>query len=149
MTMPSQITAELDEMHAHAKAAFERRDLSGYRELFAPELTYRQADGRVINRGRLMSDVEAQFHRLSWVRSSYERETIEYEGDRVIEVLTQTATVGATAFLVLHRTWELLRRGRYTWRKQAGRWRIEAVEVLEERVGPGRFSIGLQPPNGA
>ena len=120
MTVPSQIATELDEMHAHAKAAFEQRDLSGYRELFAPGLTYRQSDGRVIDRDRLMSDVEAQFHRLSWVRSSFVREEIETEGllavlrhrlddaevegsapneglDRLKEVLAEGAIPGADA----------------------------------------------------
>ena len=96
-----------------------------------------------------MRDVAAQFRRLSRVRSSFVRERIEADGDRVTEVLTQTASVGATAFLVLHRTWELTRRGRYTWRKQGERWLIEAVEVIEEHVSPGRFSFGFRPPDAA
>ena len=149
MNEPSQTTAQLDAMHAEAKAAFERRDLAAYRDLFAPGLAYRQADGRVIGRDDLMKDVGIQFRRLSRVRSSFVREQIEADGDRATEVLTQVGSVSATAFLVVHRTWELIRRGRYTWRKQAGRWLIEAVEVIEEQVGPGRFSLGFRPPNAA
>ena len=124
-----------------------RRDLVAYRDLFAPGLTYRQADGIVVDRDRLMRQVGAQFRRLSRVHSAFVREHIEADGDQAIEVLTQKASVGSTAFLVVHRTWELTRKGRYTWRKHDGRWLIEAVEVLEEHVGPGRFSIGIWPPS--
>ena len=147
MNESSLPTAELDAMHAEAKAAYERRDLSAYRDLFAPGLTYRQADGRVIDRDRVMSDVGAQFRRPCRIHSSFSREEIESDGDRATEILTQTVSVGATAFLIVHRTWELIRRGRYTWIRHAGRWRIEAVDVIEERLGPGRFSIGLRPPS--
>lgn len=149
MNEPTETIAELDAMHAKAKAAFERRDIAAYRELFAPALTYRQADGRTIDRDRLMSDVHVQFRRFSWVRSSFVREHIEVKVERVTEILIQTGSVGATAFLVVHRTWELVRRGRYIWGKQGGRWMIEAVEVLEESVSPGRFSIGFQSPPAA
>jgi hypothetical protein len=143
MNEPTLPTAELDAMHAEARAAFERRDLSRYCDLFAPGLTYRQVDGR----DDLMRDMGAQFRRLSRVRSSFVRERIEADGDRATEILTQTASVGATAFVVVHRTWELTRRGRYTWRKQEGRWLIEAVEVIEEQVSLGRFSFSFRPPD--
>jgi hypothetical protein len=141
--------AELDAMHAEAKAAFDRRDLSAYCALMSPELTYRQADGRIIGRDDLLRDVRIQFRRLSRVRSSFVRQSIEVDGDRAIETLTQTACVGATAFVVVHRTWQLTRRGRYTWRKQAGRWLIEAVEVIDETLGPGRWSLGFRAPDTA
>ena len=138
--------AELDGMHARATAAFERRDLAAYRELFAPGLSYRQADGRVIDRAKLMADVDAQFRRINWFRSSFVRERIELADDRATETLAQIGSVGVTAFRVVHRTWDLMRRGRYTWRKQRGRWLIEAVEVLEEQVSPCRLSFGLRSP---
>jgi len=146
MKEPSQITAELDEMHAEARAAFERRDLARYREVFAPQLKYQQADGRVIDRQRLMRDVGAQFRRLSWSRSSFVREHIEIGEDHATEVLNQTASGGVTVFFILHRTWHITRRGRYIWGKEAGRWRIEEVQVLEERVSPGRFHVGFRAP---
>lgn len=134
-------------MHAEAKAAFERRDFSGYRDLFAPGLAYRQADGRAIDRDDLMRDVCTQFRRLSWVRSTFVREHVEVDGNCATQILTQTGAVGATAFLVVHRTWEPVRRGRYRWRKQGGRWHVEAVDVIEEHVSPGRWSFGFRPPN--
>ncbi len=141
----SRIEAELDAMHARAKDCFERRDLEGYRDLFAPGLEYRQADGRVIGRDRLMRDVAAQFRRFNRVESSTGRRSIGVEGDRATEVLTQAATLGVTAFLVVHRTWHLAREARYIWAGQGGRWRVEAVEVLEEKV-VGRFRFGLRRP---
>jgi hypothetical protein len=149
MNDSSQVTAELDERHAQARAAFELRDLARYRDLFAPGLAYRQADGRVIDRDRLMRDVDAQFRRLGWLRSRFVREQIEFDDNRATEILVQTASAGSTAFFVLHRVWELTRRGRYVWGKQSGRWQIEEVEVLQEQVSPGRFHVGFRADSSA
>jgi len=113
MKEPSQIAAELDEMHTELRVAFERRDLARYREVFAPRLKYQQADGHVIDRRRLMRDVAAQFRSLSWIRSSFVREHIEIGEDHATEVLTQTASGGVTVFFIVHRTWYVTRRGRY------------------------------------
>jgi hypothetical protein len=142
----SQISAELDEIHAQARDAFERRDLARYRELFAPGLKYQQADGRVIDRQRLMSDVAAQFRRLSWSRSSFVREHIEIGEDRATEVLNQTVAAGVTVFFLIHRTWHLTRQSRFIWREDAGQWRIEEAHVLEERVSSGHFHVGFRAP---
>jgi hypothetical protein len=144
MNDSSLITTELDELHAQARAAFERRDLAQYRDLFEPGLAYRQADGRVIDRDRLMRDVDAQFRRLGWLRSRFVREHIEFDDNRATEILVQTASAGSTAFFVVHRVWELTRRGRYVWGKQSGRWQIQEVEVLQEQVSPGRFHVGFR-----
>jgi hypothetical protein len=145
MRDPTKAAAELDAMHLEARCAFERRDLATYRDLFAPELTYRQADGRVIGRDQLMRDVAAQFRRLSGVRSSFVRESIEFGEDRANELLTQTGCACATAFFVIHRIWDLTRKSRFYWTKVGQRWRIERVEVIEEHVR-GRFQVGLRPP---
>src|SRR5438034_2560072 len=99
-------------MHARAKSAFESRDLAVYRDMFAPVLKYHQPDGRTIDRDRLMRDVAAQFHRLSRFQSSFVRDHIEFGEDRATEILTQTGSVGATAFLIVHRTWNFTRKGR-------------------------------------
>ncbi len=139
------ITAALDARHSRSRAAFERRDLEAYRAIFAPGLRYRQLDGRVIDRDRLIKDVGVQFRALAWIRSDFTRESIKLDGERVIEVLTQRAQLGTSAFLVVHRTWELHRRGRYTWIRQGDEWLIEAVEVLEESV-TGRLAVGLHHP---
>jgi hypothetical protein len=142
----SQILAEFDVMHARARTAFEQRDLAACRDLFAPDLKYRQPDGRTIGRDALMRDVAAQFRRLSRVRSSFVRDHVEIGEDRATEILTQTGSAGVTAFFFVHRTWHLVRKGRYTWKRSGGRWRIAEVEVLEEHVRPGRVHLGFRPP---
>jgi hypothetical protein len=134
----------LDALHLEAKAAFERRDVAAYRELFAPELTYCQADGRVIGRDQLMRDVAAQFRRLDGIRSSFQRESIEIGDGRATELLTQTGCVYVTVFFIVHRIWEVSRRTRFFWAEANERWRIARVEVIEEHV-TGRFRIGFRP----
>ena len=146
MGAASQILAELDAMHDLARNAFACRDLAAYRDLMAPDLRYRQADGRTIDRDQLMRDVAAQFRRLNRFRSSFSREHIEIGEDRATETLTQSGSVGTSAFLVVHRTWDFTAKSRYIWRKSEGRWWIEEVEVLEEQVSPGRFHFGMRPP---
>jgi hypothetical protein len=137
----------LDAMHAAAKDAFERRDFAAYRELFAPGLTYRRADGGVVGRDELIRDAMMQSRCYRRMRSAIVREALEVEGDRAVEVATRTVRVGVTAFLVVHRCFEYVVRGRYTWRKADGRWRIEAIEVLEQRIALGRSSFGLRAPD--
>ena len=138
------VAEELDAMHAAAKDAFERRDFAAYRELFTPGLTYRRADGKVVGRDDLMRDAVEQSRRYRRMRSSIMRESLEVDGDRAVEVATRTVRVGATAFFVVHRCFEYVIRGRYTWRRADGRWRIEEIQVLEQRVALGRFSFGLR-----
>lgn len=138
------VADELDAMHDASKAAFESRDFAAYGELFAPALKYRRADGRVVGRDDLMRDAMDQSRRYRLIRSSIVREALDVDGDRAVEVVTRTVHAGATAFFILHRTFEYIVRGRYTWRKVEGRWRIEQIEVLEQRVVLGRFSIGLR-----
>jgi len=138
------VAAELDAMHDMSKTAFERGDFAAYRDVFAPDLKYRRADGRVVGRDDLVRDVRTQFGRHRLKRSALVRETLDVDGDRATEVVTRTVTAGATAFLVVHRTWEYVVKGRYTWRKLEGRWRIEEIDVLEQRVRPGRCSFGFR-----
>lgn len=141
----SQLIEELDAMHDRASRALAGRDLAAYRDLMAPDLKYLQIDGRTVDRDRLIRDVAAQFRRLNRLESSFSREHIEIGEDRATETLTQSGSVGASAFLVVHRTWDFTRKARYTWRKSQGRWSIEEVEVLEEQVSPGRVHFGLRP----
>jgi Domain of unknown function (DUF4440) len=141
----SSVAAELDAMHDMSRTAFERGDFAAYRDVFSPDLKYRRADGRVVNRDSLVRDARIQYARYRLARTSIVREALDVEDDRATETVTRTVTAGATAFFVLHRTWEYVVKGRYTWRKVEDRWRIEEIEVLEQRVRPGRFSFGLRP----
>ncbi len=147
MEQTIEISAELDARHNDAKRAFEHKDLPAYREIFAPDLAYCQADGCVIGREQLMRDVATQFRRLNWVRSSFAHESIEPGDSRATELLTQTGLAVATAFIIVHRIWKITRKGRYHWTKVESHWRIERVEVLEEHV-TGHFKFGLRPSIG-
>jgi hypothetical protein len=140
------VASELDAAHGSARAAFLRKDLAAYMGLFSPDLRYRQADGKVIDRDRLRRDVQAQFSRFSAVSSVFNREHIELTEGKAIETLCQTAAARATAFLILDRTWEITRRGRYVWKREEGRWLIESVEVLEENV-KSRVTIRFCSPS--
>ena len=142
----NSVADELDAMHEMAKAAFERGDFAAYRDLFTPDLSYQRADGRVVGRDDLMRDARTQSRRHRLSRSAIVREALDVDGDgdRAIEIVTRTITAAATAFFVVHRTWEYAVRGRYTWRKDQGRWRIEAIEVLEQRVRLGPFTFGFR-----
>ena len=115
--------------------------------LFAPDLRYRQSDGKVIDRNRLKRDVRSQFSRLSAASSHHVREQIELAGGKAIELLCQTASARTTLFFVVHRIWDISRRGRYVWRRDDGRWVIEDVEVLEEQITPRKLAISLRAPS--
>src|SRR5271157_1319243 len=102
--MPNtSIEQELNERHAAAQAAFARRDIHAYKAIFSPSLAYRQIDGQVIDRGRLMRNVASQFRRLSTAQSSFVRERLNAAGGEATETLTQSASLEATAFGFVHR----------------------------------------------
>jgi hypothetical protein len=140
----SSIADELDAMHAMAKEVFERGDFDAYRDLFSPDLKYRRADGKVVGRDDLLRDARAQFHRYRRTQSSIVRETLDVEGESATEIVTRTVSVIATAFFVVHRNFKYVVKGRFTWKQFEGRWRIEEIDVLEQRVRLGRFSFGLR-----
>lgn len=141
----TKVAVQLDAAHRKARVAFSRKDLSAYMSLFSADLRYRQSDGKVIDRDRLERDIRTQFSRLSAASSTFDREQIELADGKAIEILRQTASARATAFLVLHRTWDISRRGRYVWRPDDGHWVIEEVEVFEEIVQSRGFTLSLRP----
>jgi hypothetical protein len=141
----STFISALDAKHAEARLAFERKNLLDYTAIFSPNLRYHQIDGRIIGRDQLMQDVRSQFRRLSHVRSSFAREQIDVLDDRVTEVLIQTASASVTAFLVVHKTWAIFRKGQYTWKKNDIGWQIDEVFVIEENVTSLGFQYGLRP----
>src|SRR3954454_22838888 len=130
----AEVTAELDAIYRRAKYAYSCKDLATYMSFFSPDLRYRQLDGKVIDHNRLKRDVRSQFSQLSQVSSTFDREQIEMADGKAIEILRQTASASARVFLVLHRTWDMARRGRYVWGPVDGRWLIEELEVIAETV---------------
>ena len=133
----STVGAELDAAHLRSKASYSAKDVSAYMGVFASSLRYRQPNGRVIGREQLARDVASQLARVETVDTSYVRESLEVDGDRATEVVTQTASVITRHFLFFKRTWRLTRRGRYTWVRSSDGWRIQEVDVLSEAVGSG------------
>ena len=142
----SSVVVELDAIHIAANGAFERGDFDAYREFFTPDLSYRRADGRVVGRDSMMRDARTQFRRHRARQKSIVRETLDVDGDRVTEVVIRTATACGTAFFVVHRVFEYVVRGQFTWRKVDGRWRIAEIEVLEQRVRGPAFLRPSHPP---
>lgn len=141
MESASQIEDALDERHATASAAFAQRDITAYQALFSGGLQYIQQDGITIDRRRLMQDVKTQFSRLNHAESDFVREALDVENGQVTETLLQTATVRASAFGFLWRTWRIQRHGLYTWAVEDGEWRIVRVRVLSETV-VSRWKLG-------
>jgi|SRR5579864_916464 len=140
--MSDTIAAELEARHAEARRAFEARDISAYRSLFSPALVYRQHDGKVIGRDSLMRDVAQQLHSLSRVDSVYRTEALVLANGEATETLTQNATLEATAFGILRRSWVLSRRGDYTWINESGVWVIRRVEVTSESLINAGWRVG-------
>src|SRR5437660_822496 len=117
MLDPSAVASELDAIHACAKVAYCSKDLDGYMRLFAPNVRYRQLDGRVIGRERLRADVGTQLRALSAVRSNYVSERFEIVEGQPVETLIQAASCITRAFGVVHRSWTLHRKARYVWQR--------------------------------
>ena len=84
------VGAEIDAVHAKAKASYRAKDLHAFMEVFAPGLKYKQPDGRVIGREQLARDVGLNSGR-SRPRHSYVRESLEVMRS-CTELLTQTAS---------------------------------------------------------
>jgi hypothetical protein len=131
------VTAELDALHRQARNSYEKKDLRAYMDLFAPDLSYKQPNGRVIGRPALAANVASQLASIEAVETTYVRDSLQVDGDQAVEVLTQTAVTTVRYLLFLRRTWFLKRRGKYTWTRTPEGWKIRAVDVLEETVSAG------------
>jgi hypothetical protein len=142
----AQAIAELDALHTRAWAAFEQKDLDAYFSIFSPDLKCYLVNGRTLNRGGFMRDIAALFQRFSRARWSYERGQLEFVEDRATETLTLVGTLGVTAFLILHRAWDVYQKSRITWTRSEGQWFVEEIEVLEEKVSARPYRFALRPP---
>ena len=129
-----RIARELNAVHAEAKEHYRNKDIAAYMDMFAPDLKYRQADGKVIGKEQLAGDLWSQLAQVEGVDSSYRRESLQIEGEAAVEHLAQTASVTVRRFLFLRRTWHVHRRGRYLWVRTSEGWRIREVEVIAEHV---------------
>jgi len=89
-----------------------------------------------------MRDVAQQLHSLSRVDSVYRTEALVLANGEATETLTQNATLEATAFGILRRSWVLSRRGDYTWINESGVWVIRRVEVTSESLINAGWRVG-------
>ena len=129
------IADELDSMHASARHAFRSRDIINYRSFFTDDLRYVQSDGKEIGIDELMRDVSKQLTQFKAVDSRLTRESIEMnDNGTVTQLLKQIGTYSLSVFLVFTKTWNIDRRGKYTYRKTDSGWRICDVEVLSENL---------------
>lgn len=133
----SSVAAQLDALHTESKENYRAKDAIAYMRVFAPGLRYKQADGRVIGREQLARDVASQLRSVESADTSYVRESLCVEGERVTELLRQTASVTTRHFFVLRRVWRVNRLGSYTWIRSSEGWRIQTVEVLDEVIAGG------------
>jgi hypothetical protein len=122
------------ERHEESRRRYRARDLQGYMSFFAPDLSYRQANGQTVNFAQLSAQVATQLRNMSAADWTARVDSEERDGDRITETVTQNGTYVATAFGFLHRTWRFERRAKYTWKVHEGAWRIASVEVVEERM---------------
>ena len=128
------IAEELDAVHRSAISHYRNMDARGYMEAFAPDLEYHQLNGVVIGRDQLARDVESQLSRLIAADTAYSRESLNVNGNHAVEHLVQTASATIRVFVFLRRTWRVRRTGRYTWSKTQEGWKIQKVEVIDERI---------------
>src|SRR6266513_2672705 len=110
------------------------KDLGGFMALFAPNVRYKQPDGRTIGWEQLAHDVSAQFMAVEEAETVYVRQSLQVENDAVTEVLEQTASLTMRHFLFFKHTLHLTRRGRYRWIRSSEGWKIQEVEVLSESI---------------
>ena len=121
-------------MHRKAMKHYRDKNVSAYMDLFSPDLKYRQLNGIEIDKKQLARDVEKQLSRASSSESSYTRESLNIDEDHATEQLVQVASATVRVFLFFHRTWHVRRTGLYTWARTEGGWKIQRVEVLDERI---------------
>jgi len=135
------IMNELDAAHQKAQDAYHRRDFHAYMEIFAPDLAYGRADGKVIGRAELAHDVRTQLQVFDSAQTSFTRERLEVHDAEATELLRQNALVTTRHFAIIRRSWSVERLGRYVWTKTSEGWRIRKVEILKENVRSAGFTL--------
>ena len=101
----NRVITELDAERQKGHDAYRKRDFRAYMETFAPDLTYRQADGKVIGRSELANDVGNQLQMLDSAETSFTRESLEVGDSEATELVTQKALVTTRHFAIVRRSW--------------------------------------------
>lgn len=129
-----KILKEIDEMHQFANNALGQKRFEDYMNIFSDDLTYKQLNGKTIDKKQLIKDTAFYFSRIKRSQSQYQRKDFSIEGNRVTENLTQIATTSIKVFFVFTKKWTVERDGIYKWIKTDNNWQIEMVEILNEKI---------------
>ena len=96
---------------------------------FALDLTYRQADGRLVSREEVARSIAHQFARLVAFDSGFDREAASATGADLAASGTQTASIALRVFAVFAVRWKVERRGQYTWARVGPNWLLRNVRT--------------------
>lgn len=129
-----KILNEIDEMHQLSNEALVQKRFDDYINIFSDNLIYKQLNAKIIDKKQLTKDISSYFSRLKIATSHYERKDFSIEGNRFTETLIQNATASIKIFFFFKKNWTVEREGKYQWIKNGDNWKIEKVEVLNERV---------------
>ena len=134
MMVSSEITAELDAVRAKVREALASRDLDRYLDVFSPQLQYTQPDGNTISRDQLARDVRKQFRAMRRADSTMDVVSATMSDNRIVETVTQNASIDIAIFFFFTKRWYIKRTGEYQWEKAPDGWKVVRVIVFEEHV---------------
>ncbi len=129
-----KILKEIDEMHQFSNEALGQRRFDAYINIFSDNLTYKQINGKTIDKKELAKNTASYFSRLKSSKSRYERMNYSIDGNRITENLIQKAIASIRIFIFFTKTWTVEREGIYEWVKNDENWKIEKVEILNEKI---------------
>jgi hypothetical protein len=129
-----KIIKEIDEMHKFSSETLGQKRFDTYINIFSDNLTYKQLNGRIIDKKQLARDTALYFSRLKNSNSQYERTDFSIHGNRFTESLIQKATTSIKVFFFFTKKWTVERVGIYVWIKTDDNWKIEKVEILNEKI---------------
>jgi hypothetical protein len=140
--LPGDLPQSLDAVHLKVRDAFARADLADYARYLAPDLRYVDPRGRVQTRDQVLRSVRIQFARLVNFRSSFARESLRVNGEDVVEYGVQQAAIALRVFVLFEIRWQVIRRGRYTWRRSPEvTWQLREAFLDMESIR--RDGVGL------
>ncbi len=129
----TEILNKIDRIHEKGLDAIRDRNFESYMSIFAEDLSYKQLNGKVIDKKRLTNDQKRYFSRIVSANSSYQRITYTYNNDLFSETLQQEAEISIRVFAFFKKTINVMRKATYDWSKIKDDWKIINVEILEEQ----------------
>lgn len=125
---------EINSAHISANQDLRDKNFESYAGHFSNDLEYKQLNGRVINKKKLISDISFYFDRVVSSTSEYERLSFQVANDQISERLVQKSKIALRVFIFFSRKWTIEREAMYNWKKNNDKWEISRVEVINEKV---------------